>query len=62
MKYVILTIPTPLFLSAHTDKHAQTHFVSTISIHIGMPLLCPAVPAIFPPLRKTAAFYASWKP
>lgn len=41
-------------------------------MHIGMPLLCPAIPDIFPHLgeegkkekkaKKTAAYSASWKP
>lgn len=32
--------------------YRQTHFVSTISIHIGAPLSCPAIAAIFSPLRE----------
>lgn len=37
---------------SHSGKHTQTNFVSTISIHIGMPLSCPAIPAISSPLQK----------
>lgn len=45
MKYVILTIPHSTFPKC-TGKQAK--LVSTISIHIGMLQLCPAIPAKFP--------------
>lgn len=61
MKYVMLTIPHSTFAEC-VGKQVGQNFASTVSIHIGMLLLCPTIPAIFPPPRKTAAYSASWKP
>lgn len=54
IKYVMLTIRHS---TIPTNKHAQMHFVSTISIHIGMVLVCPAIPLYIPSSQKNCGIF-----